>query len=113
MRDEYGGAVAHDAFYGLLDEVLGLGINRTRRLVENEERGVAGQRTRETDQLLLPDRQPRAALAHFRLEAFRQFLYKRVRVHFARSPSYALIRHLVASEPDVAFDRAAEQENVL
>ena len=67
VRDDDGGAVAQHALDGLLDELLGLGIDGAGRLVEDEERRVKGECACERDELLLPDRESRAALAHLGL----------------------------------------------
>src|SRR5690348_9794803 len=54
---------------GGLDLPLGADVHRARRLVEDEDPRVGEQRTRERDELALPERQPRAALAELRLVA--------------------------------------------
>ena len=113
VRDDDGGAVAQDALDGPLDELLGLGVDGAGRLVEDEERRVEGERAREGDELLLADREPRAALAHLGLEALGQALDEAVGVHLARGPADALVRDFRAPEADVAFDRPAEEEHVL
>ena len=51
------------------DQELGLGVDARRRLVEDEHAGIERQRARERQQLLLPDRQRRAALGHRRRRA--------------------------------------------
>ena len=56
MRDDEGGAATHDALDGLLYELLRLRVNRTGRLVQNQKRGVEGQRAGKRNQLLLADR---------------------------------------------------------
>src|SRR5215207_3449822 len=113
VRDDDGGAVAQHALDGLLDELLGLGVDGAGRLVEDEERRVEGERAGERDELLLADRETGAALAHLGVEAFGQALDEAVGVHLARGPADALVRHVPAAEADVALDRPAEEEHVL
>ena len=48
------------------DEELGLGVDARRRLVEDQDARIERQRARERQQLLLADRQRRAALGHRR-----------------------------------------------
>ena len=51
---------------GVADEQLGLGVDARRRLVEDQHARIERERARERQQLLLPDRQRRAALGHRR-----------------------------------------------
>src|SRR5258705_13727007 len=41
VGDDEGGALVHEAFYGLLDEVLAFGVHLAGGFVENQNRGLA------------------------------------------------------------------------
>src|SRR6266852_2045803 len=53
VSDGDDGATLHQAVEGLQDELLGLGIQRGGRLVENEDRRIADDGARDLDALLL------------------------------------------------------------
>ena len=55
VRDDERGAIGHQAFYGLLNQLLGLGVNARGGFIEYQDARVKGQRAREGNQLLLPD----------------------------------------------------------
>ena len=55
----------------LLDQTLGLGVERARGLVEDEDRRVAQNRPRDRDPLLLAAGEAVAALAHDRVVTIR------------------------------------------
>ncbi len=52
-----------------LDRPLGADVDRARRLVEDQDARVGEERPRERDELALPEREARAALAELRLVA--------------------------------------------
>src|SRR5438132_265908 len=54
VRDDEHGAVRHQAIDRLLHQALRLGVERARRLVENQDRGVAQQGARDRDAFALP-----------------------------------------------------------
>ena len=56
---------------GLLDELLGLGVDRRGGLVEDQDAGIEGQGAGEGDELLLPHREPGAPLPDHGVEARR------------------------------------------
>src|SRR4051794_17779433 len=68
MCDDERGAIAHELDERLLDATLRLVVERRRRLIEDEDRGVLVERTRDGDALPLTARQLRAAIAHRRVE---------------------------------------------
>src|SRR5688572_31289374 len=72
MRDDDGRAVAHQPLERLLYQSLALRIERARRLVEQQDRRVAQDRTRDRDPLTLTPGEPRAALAKERVVAVRK-----------------------------------------
>ena len=56
---------AHELRKRVLNQLLGLGVHAARGLVENQQDlRIEGDRPREGQQLLLPDRETSAALAH-------------------------------------------------
>src|SRR5438552_2389643 len=65
-------AALREAVERLLHEPLGLGVERARRLVEDEDRRVAQDRARDRDALLLAAREAVAALADDGVVSLRQ-----------------------------------------
>ena len=63
VRDDEHRAPREEAIDGLLHETLGLGVERRRRLVEDENRRVDEQRPRDGEALPLAAGEARAALA--------------------------------------------------
>ena len=61
VGDDQRRPVLHYALDGLLDKLLGLGVDRARRFVQDQDRRVERQRPCERDKLLLPDRKPGTA----------------------------------------------------
>ena len=70
----------HQHVQRVADQELGLGVDARRRLVEDQDARVERQRARERQQLLLADRERRAALGDRRVVAVRQALDERVGV---------------------------------
>ena len=62
VRDGDRRAAGHQHVQRVADQELGLGVDARRRLVEDQDARIERQRARERQQLLLPDRQRRAAL---------------------------------------------------
>src|SRR5205814_7112632 len=97
-----------------LDEVLGLRVDRARRLVEDEQDlGVERDSPREREELLLADGHGRAALGHDRLVALWELLDELVRVDEARRVSHLLVGDRRVVQADVRRDRPGEDERVL
>src|SRR5688572_23619591 len=67
VRDDEHRASGEQALDGLLDESLALGVERRRRLVENQDRWVGEERAGDRDALPLATGEARAALAEDRL----------------------------------------------
>ena len=68
VRDHERRAVGHQRLELVLDLALEFGVERGRRLVEDQDRRVAQQRTCDRDALALPAREQRAAVADDRVE---------------------------------------------
>ena len=64
--------LAHDAAQPGQDLLLGVGVHRRERVVQDQDRRIDHHRARERRALLLPARQRDAALPHRRLEAARE-----------------------------------------
>ena len=62
MGNHEGGAPARQALHSLHDCRLGLEVHRARRLVEDENRGILQEGTRERDALALTAREAHTAL---------------------------------------------------
>src|SRR5688500_7471005 len=74
VGDDDRGAAGEQPLERRLDELLGLGVDRGGGLVEDQDARVEGQGAGEGEELLLPHREPGAALAHRRGEAAGQTL---------------------------------------
>src|SRR5581483_4498510 len=108
VRDDDRGATRHHALDGLLDQLLGFGVNARSRLVEDQDVRIKSERAGERDQLLLADRKSRAAFAHFRRVTIRQPFDEAARADFARGPFDPLLGDGLVAEADVAGDVARE-----
>ena len=62
VRDRDRRAAGHQHVQRVANQQLGFGVDARRRLVEDQDARIERQRARERQQLLLPDRQRRAAL---------------------------------------------------
>src|SRR2546426_4324030 len=80
MRDDKRGAPAHEALEGELHRLLALGIERARRLVEQQDGAVGEYRARDRDPLPLPARELDAALAERRGDALRELRHELDRI---------------------------------
>src|SRR5438270_13716614 len=83
VRDHHGRAAFEQAVQRLADHNFGLGVDARRCFIKDEEPGIVRESTREADQLPLPDRKCRAALADIRLDTFRPGVKERARHYFA------------------------------
>ena len=84
VRDDEHRAAGEQSVDRLLHESFRLGVERRRRLVENEDRRIDEQRARDREALPLAARQARAALAEHRVVAVGQRHDEVVRVRRAR-----------------------------
>ena len=69
VGDDQAGAVGQKSVESQLDPLLGLGVHRRRRLVQDQNTRVEGQRSGKRDELLLTHRETGAALADHSVEA--------------------------------------------
>ena len=72
MGDGDGRPALRGPLEGVLDQPLGLGVQRRGRLVQDQDRGVLQEDARDGQPLLLPARELHAALADERVVALRQ-----------------------------------------
>ena len=85
VRDDDTGPLRHDLFQRRLNQMLRFGIERTCRLVQQKNRGIAEDRPCNRDTLPFAARQPDTFLAKMRIEAFWQTFDKtRCRCGFGR-----------------------------
>ena len=113
MGDHHGGAAAAHLFQRALDLLLGAGVERAGRLVEQQDVRVLQDGAGDRHPLLLAARQLQAALADRRLVAQRQ---RHDEVVDARQPRRLLDLLAGAVGPavaDVVEDRVVEQHGVL
>ena len=92
VRDHERRAARHEALERLLDRALALGVERRRRLVEDEDRRVLEERARDRETLALAAREARAALPHARVEPVGEGVDERERVRGARGPRGSALR---------------------
>ena len=92
---------------------LGHGIERRRRLVEDEHRRVHEQRARQRDPLALAGRQRRSALAHQRRVAVGQARHELVDAGRPRRRAHLVVRRLGPRVADVVGDRGVKHERFL
>src|ERR1700751_4278039 len=63
MRNQNGGAAAHDAGQSREDALFGEGVDARKRVIQNQDAGIAQYGARDSDALLLAARKREAALA--------------------------------------------------
>ena len=113
MRDRQHGAAAHQAAERLADELLGCAVERGGRLVEQQQRRVLEERARDGDALALSARQPHAAIADDRVEAFGQLGDELAAMGRVRRLPDLVVARLGPGVADVLDQRAVEQRDVL
>ncbi len=91
VRDHERRASAHEVLERALDERLGLGVERGRRLVEQQHPRVAHERARDREPLALAARQARAALADDGVPALGLRVDDLERVRVAQGGEHALV----------------------
>ena len=96
-----------------LDRPLGLGVERARRLVQDEDGRVLEEHPRDRHALLLPAGELHAALAHHRRHAVGKARDHVVEPRPARRLGDLLVRGVEPPVGDIVPDRAAEEEHVL
>ena len=113
VGDHDHGAALHQPVEGVLDERLGAGVERRRGLVEHEDRGVGEGGPGQRHELLLAGRQPRAPLAHLRVEPLGQ---RREPLEHADGLEGGVdlgVGGVGPADAHVVADRAGEQEALL
>ena len=113
VGDDDGRAALHQCLQRLLHVVFALGIQRTRRLVQQQDLRVFEDRPRNRDALLLPARQARALLTQVARVAIRQFLDKRVRMGGFGRGDYFVVGGIGPAVTDVVPDIRGEQRRLL
>ena len=113
VRDEHDRAPLHDGAQGVVDGLLGPGVDRARRIVEHEDPGVAQDGACQRDALPLPAGQAQAALADDRVVAPREGHHEVVGLGGARGRLDLVVRGIRCAVGDVVAHRLGEQERVL
>ena len=113
MRQDQRRPSNHQPVERLLDDRFVLGIDRGKRLVEDQDRRVAQQRSSDCQPLALAAREKQAALADHRGIALRQRDDEVVRVCGDRRLDDLLPRGVGLAEAQIVLDRAVEQIGVL
>src|SRR6185369_4438927 len=113
VSDRYRRAPTHDDLERIADQQLGFSVHARRGLVEDKHGWIERERTREREELLLPDRERRAALGDGRIEARGQPIDEPAGVHgLHRASDRTLVNRLVA-QTHVASNRSGKQVHVL
>jgi len=108
VRDDDGRAVEHDALDGLLDELLGLGVDGAGRLVEDQDRRIERERAREVRADEFIERLPGQYQAEVRERGAGLSVGQKQLVSFARALAFdpAL---LILDEATSSIDTETEQ----
>ena len=104
---------AHELLKRVEDQRLRRRIQSRRRLVEDQDRGVADDRPRDGDSLLLAAGQRDASLADHRVVAFRQLTNEHVGIRQLGSANDLTARRLGSAVGDVLPHGPAEEQRVL
>src|SRR5436309_14931105 len=97
----------------MLDLALRADVDRARRLVEDQDARVGGQRARERDELRLPEREARATLAELGVVPVLEPGHELARPDGPRGGDDLVALRLWPPEGDVVGDRAGEEEAFL
>ena len=103
----------HQPLQCLDDVSLGFAVERRRRLIQNEYRGIADDGARDPDALPLTARECQTAIAHRGVVSLRHLVDEFVRVGQYRRPDNLIPRGARVSIRDVLGDRPAEQYGIL
>mmetsp|Transcript_51359 Transcript_51359/g.164947 ORF Transcript_51359/g.164947 Transcript_51359/m.164947 type:complete len:264 (+) Transcript_51359:371-1162(+) len=108
------GALRHERVQGVLHNTLGLGIQRRRRFVQEQDCRVGHQGTRDGDALLLAAGELNAALADHCRILLREGANEVVAIRLPGGLLHSAVRDLVAhAEADVLTNRRGEQYGFL
>ena len=113
VRDHEHRLAGHQRAQAVLDMALGDRVQRTGRLVEQEDRRVLEDGARERDALPLAAGELHAALADQRRIAFLGLADELVRVRLARRRPHLLVARVQPAVADVLEQAAMEQHRVL
>ena len=113
VRDEEGGAPAQQALDGVLDELLGAGVDGAGGLVQHEDARIAQHGAGEGDQLLFAGGEAVAALADVGEVAAVELVYDGVGGDGLGGGADLLVGGVQAAVADVVHDRAGEEVRVL
>lgn len=114
VGDGNGGAALGRLVQGGLDDVLGLGVEGRRGLVQEQDLGVADQGAGDGDALLLAAREQRALAAHDRVEAVGQRHDELVDVGLLARVLNGLVADLVRrAQQNVLLDAALVERGLL
>ena len=109
MRHHDARSPAHERRERVLDELLALGIERTRCLVKHKHRAIGQKGTRNRHALALPARKLHPSLAGYRVETLRQPFDELESVRQPRRLADFLLRSIGTTVGDVFGNRAVEQ----
>jgi len=112
VRDDEGGAIAHQLRQRRLDVALSLGVERRSRFIEDQDRCILQQRARDGDALALPAGEQHTAIPHQGVESTRLAACELQHVCCLGRPLDGRLRHLTA-EGDVIANGVIEQHHVL
>ncbi len=113
VGDDDGGAALHQAFQGLLDEQLGLGIDRGGGFIQDQDGSVLEHGAGDGEALLLPAGELDAALADEGVVALRQVVDELVGIGGLGGRDHLGLGGIRAAEEQVLAHRAVEEEDIL
>ncbi len=113
VRDEDGGAAAHDLPQVIEDAFFGVGVNAGEGVVEDQDAWIADESARDGGALLLAARERDAALAHERFVLLRERFDVGSDAGGFGSALDLLCGGVHCAEGDVLADGVAEQERLL
>src|SRR3954454_3433730 len=113
VRDDQDGAAFRDLLHVVMDDPLAFIVERAGGFVEDQDPGIAYQRTGDRDALALPARERRAALADHRIVALGELQNEIMSARQLRRVDDAVHRQAWIGQRDVVAHRPVEQHVVL
>ncbi len=113
MRDHEARAPLHEPRHRLLDKRLGAGVHRAGGLIEDEDRRVGHERTRDREQLPLTLRDVGAVVVELGVVSVGQRTHEVVHVRGVRGGHDLLVGSVFTTIREVLADCALEQPRVL